>query len=1001
MKIRLISAQDTYPIRHQVLKPYLKNEAEVFLEGDRIPSSFHVGVFENEEIITIASFFQENHPQFPQSHLGYRLRGMASKKNQSHKGYGKAAIEFAENILMNRNCDLLWCHAREVAYGFYEKLSFQYFGNTFDIPQIGPHKIMWKKISSPSPYRTKTELLLPVGNFDMALAAIHNGADAIYIGTPGFNARGRSYDHDLDELKVIIETCHLYGVKVNLALNIVIFENELVDVIRLIERILPLNPDAFIVQDLGLARIIRMMAPNQALHASTQMTITNFEAMQFIDDLKFKRFVVGRENSIDEMKLIRRQTDQELEVFVHGALCVSYSGQCFTSESIGGRSANRGQCAQSCRFSYDLIIDGEKKNLVDRNYLVSPQDLCGIAEIPQLIDLGINTFKIEGRLKTPEYVASAAQEYRQAIDRHFSKNDLSDKEINHAKKNMATTYSRGFYSGWLHGVQHQKLVEGTFSNHRGYEIGTIHSLSGTCLKVELQPGIELTPGDGLKWAYKKNGETIEGGAQIYGVQKVSSNFYLLELQRDLVITKDMSGARLFINHDHNLKKELTKSFQDKNYFKRVPIQFHITIESGKSLKASIYDGLYFIELQTTSIVEPAAKKGVSDELVREEFSALAATVFKAAVISIDRKQTEAIYIHHKEIKQLRRELCEQLTNIRSRSRMNQMNVTHFNSEKVIESFFSSLASKNNNLNSHNQTLLNIILRDRQQVGDLVSAISNQKIILQKIHAVILDFEFGRDYESSLQLLKSVDCPVGIATTRILKPQEYNNLKVLVRLNPDFILVRNLGAANFLTQNTNYQGKLIGDFSLNITNHVTVDYLLKKNFHSLCLSYDLNINQIELLLEQSVTRKLEITAHQYMPSFHMEHCVFAAFLSNGSSFRDCGKPCEKHRVELKDQFGNHHQIKADQECRNTMFNSVSQSAAQYVQQWQNLGLGFIRYEALFENGNDLIQKIQAYIDLLNGQKTADQLSKELQLSEKYGLGTGAISKEREYVSRKKS
>lgn len=184
----------------------------------------------------------------------------------------------------------------------------------------------------------KSELLLPVGNMKMCLAAIHNGADAIYVGVPHFNARGRTTDFTLEELKEMIELCHLYGVRVNLAFNVVIFENELESARNLLEQILPLHPDAFIVQDLGLAKLIRQMSETQRLHGSTQMTVTNHEAMKLLDDLKIDRFVLGRENSIPEIKIIRENTEKELEVFVHGALCVAYSGQCFTSESIGGRS---------------------------------------------------------------------------------------------------------------------------------------------------------------------------------------------------------------------------------------------------------------------------------------------------------------------------------------------------------------------------------------------------------------------------------------------------------------------------------------------------------------------------------------------------------------------------------------------------------------------------------------------------------------------------------------
>ncbi len=201
------------------------------------------------------------------------------------------------------------------------------------------------------------ELLLPVGNISMALAAIHNGANAIYVGMPGFNARGRSYDHDFEELKEIIDTCHLYNVQVHVAFNILIFQDELAQAAQSLVKLLKLHPDALIVQDIGLVGLIKKIAPEQVIHGSTQMTVTNYEAIELLEDLDIKRFVLGRENSLDEITKIREMTEKELEVFVHGALCVAYSGQCFTSEALGGRSANRGQCAQSCRFDYELIVD--------------------------------------------------------------------------------------------------------------------------------------------------------------------------------------------------------------------------------------------------------------------------------------------------------------------------------------------------------------------------------------------------------------------------------------------------------------------------------------------------------------------------------------------------------------------------------------------------------------------------------------------------------------------
>ncbi len=221
------------------------------------------------------------------------------------------------------------------------------------------------------------------------------------------------------------------------------------------------------------------------------------------------------------------------------------------------------------------------------------------------------------------------------------------------------------------------------------------------------------------------------------------------------------------------------------------------------------------------------------------------------------------------------------------------------------------------------------------------------------------------------------------------------------MDPDFVLARNLGAVHYFKNVNPLNKEIRGDFSLNITNHFSADYLLNKGLSTACVSYDLNSDQLNLLLQNTDAQKLEVTVHQAMPSFHMEHCVFAAFLSKGSSFKDCGKPCEKHKVQLKDQFGNHHWIKPDHECRNTMYNAKSQTALPYLGQWQKHHIGFIRYEALYEQGAELIKKISAYLNVLDGQKTTDQASQELETVESYGLSAGSLAKQQEYQSRKKT
>ncbi len=824
----------------------------------------------------------------------------------------------------------------------------------------------------------KSELLLPVGNMNMCLAAIHNGADAIYVGMPHFNARGRTTDFSVDELKEMIQTCHLYGVKVNLAFNVVIFEEEFIEVIELLNLVLPLAPDAIIVQDVGLARLIREIAPHQIIHGSTQMTVTNHEAMTLLDDLSIKRFVLGREVSIPEMKAIKEKTDRELEVFVHGALCVAYSGQCFTSESIGGRSANRGQCAQSCRFEYDLIVDGEIKELGDKKYLVSPKDLCGISQIPQLLDLGIDSFKVEGRLKTPEYVAAAAKNYREAINAKLNSKKFTDKNIDEAKREMGLTYSRGFFSGWLLGVDHQQLVDGTYGAHRGIEIGEVRSVLPKLIKV-IENYKKLKKGDGILFASSVNGKKIELGGMLYDVKNNGEETELV-FSRDFDLSKIKSGFKVYFNHDSHVEKTLTQSFNDKNLKKRIPISIVVESRIGESLKLKVSDGENSVLVKSTTILEQARENPVSEVALSSELGALGPTCFK--LIDLKLNGDKEIFIHQKELKILRRAFTDELMNARVKKDVPALKV-------------SNLLHSNSCPKLTSPKKLNILLRELNQVKDLLEFSSEIKDILGIVY---LDYEFGKEYAATVMLLKNAGIRVGIATTRILKPNEYYNFKVIERANPDVILCRNLGAVQYFKDST---FELRGDFSLNVTNSLTANYFLTKNLKSVCASYDLNANQLNDLLFKMDSGAIEVTIHQYMPSFHMEHCVFAAFLSSGSSFRDCGKPCEEHRVELKDQFGNFHQIKADQECRNTMFNATSQSAAKLIPAWKKLGLTEFRFEALYESGAMLKEKIMAYAHLIRNDAQYDEgLMKKLGVLEKYGV-SDKVFNAKEHKNRKQN
>lgn len=801
----------------------------------------------------------------------------------------------------------------------------------------------------------------------MCLAAIHHGADAVYFGVPFFNARGRTTDFSLEDLKEMIDLCHLYGVRTNLAFNVVIFQNEYPKVVEMLKAVLPMGPDAFIVQDLGLASLIRKMAPNQRIHASTQMTVTNPDAIKLVDDLSIDRFVLGRENSLSEIQAIREGTDKELEVFVHGALCVAYSGQCFTSESLGGRSANRGQCAQSCRLEYELYVDDKKKEMGEKKYLVSPKDLMGISEVKELEKAGVNSFKVEGRLKTPEYVASAARNYREVLDGGAL-------NLNKRTAELSSTYSRGFFTGWLKGVDHQQLVEGTYSAHRGLEIGTVKEVRKKTILIDSTANLEA--GMGLLLVNKE-----EVGSKIFEVKKVGNLFEVELLQKNLALTK---GMRVFLNSNESLNKELQKGWQSREYQKRIGLKMIVQGMYNEPILVKVIDPegreAY---AQTISFMAPAKNRSITEADLKAELGALGGSIYE--IDSFECFIQEGCFMNNRELKDVRRELVEK------------MNAARTAAPKVV---LNEIELPQVRLAQDSKTGLNVLLRSKAQVDGFIEGFNNKFFVgyEELIGLVILDFEFGKDYATSVELLKALGLTTAIATTRILKPKEYHNLKMIIRCKPDKILVRNLGAIEFLRKECSIP--LIGDFSLNVTNSLTADYLIGKGLESVNTSYDLNQDQLLDLISHADPSKLEVTLHQYMPEFHMEHCVFAAFLSTGSSFRDCGKPCEKHEVKLKDPYGNWHFLKADHECRNTFFKATPQSASFLLGDLKERGVKSLRLEALNESTKDLNHKILVYLKLLKGSMSLENAVESLKVIETYGLGMGQMNKSDSYKDRKK-
>ena len=485
----------------------------------------------------------------------------------------------------------------------------------------------------------RPELLAPAGDRECLRAAVENGADAVYFGLNcGFNARARATNIVPGELAEVISFLHHRGVKGFVTLNTLAFSDELPELESLVQHIARSDVDAVLVQDLGLARLVRAICPELAIHASTQMTLSSAECIQVAEELGIERVVLPRELSIREIAKLRKSTRVELEAFVHGALCVAYSGQCLTSESLGGRSANRGQCAQACRLPYDLICDGEDVDLGDQKYLLSPQDLAAYDLTPDLIAAGVCSFKIEGRLKTPEYVANITRHYRQAIDAAVRGKpvELTRGEV----REMELSFSRGFSPGWLNGDDHKMLVPGLSSSKRGVLLGEITQFKGARIEVRLAGPVAR--GDGIVFDGDRAAKAEQGG-RVYGIyirgrseEAATGGLVELEFQRDSLDFNQLHvGQRLWKTDDPQLTTRLRKTFTGPDPLRKRSVVFDVCAVVGAPLVITARLKEFqaagreiVVRVESSDHLPVARKHPITREFLQEQLSRLGNTVYE-------------------------------------------------------------------------------------------------------------------------------------------------------------------------------------------------------------------------------------------------------------------------------------------------------------------------------------------------------------------------------------
>ena len=844
------------------------------------------------------------------------------------------------------------------------------------------------------------ELLAPAGDWECARAAVENGADAIYFGLDRFNARMRAHNFTEADLPGLMEFLHRRGVRGYVTFNTLVFPAELKAAETYLRSIIAAGVDAAIVQDVGMVRLIRRLSPDFPVHASTQMTVTSAAGVTFARELGCQLVVLARENSIREMESIREALGPAgqlpLEVFVHGALCVAYSGQCLTSESLGGRSANRGECAQACRLPYELISNGKKVDLGHRHYLLSPQDLAGIDVLPELVRAGVASLKIEGRLKSPEYVASVTKVYRRALDRLAdgpgSKGNPTQSRGTQSptgrtplvgqpspvptaeteRYELEMSFSRGLYPGWFQGIDNQSLVHAEFAKKRGVFLGEIEDVRVGAIGVRLVA--PLKPGDGVVIDTGTGGDDEQGG-RVVTMNPNRGLTWVGFLDRHVDFGRVHPGDRLWKTNDPVLDREVRRTFEGEEIRHRRPMHFEVHGAVGIALTVMARDesgGM--AQVQSAIPLTQAEKRPLTPETLSEQLGRLGGTPFRPG--RMESHITGEVMLPMSELNRMRRELVTELERQRVQPRRWTLSM---------EAATGSLEGKGSMAGpAAASPELVVLVRTMEQLDAALEA---------GVETVYCEWEDPKRYRDAVRRVReATGCEarprsIWVVPPRIFKPGEEWILRLVRSCDADGYLVRNYDHLQF------FAGQPCrGDFSLNVANGLTAEYFLQKyGLERVTASYDLNVEQLLALLGSAPPEWFEVTLHQHMPMFHMEHCVFCAFLSKGNDYRNCGRPCDTHQVRLRDRMGAEHVLKADAGCRNTLYNARAQTGAEFAGRLIEAGLRHFRIEFAQEEAEEVRKTIGRYRALLRGEITGTQVWQELKLLHQLGVTRGQLDR----------
>lgn len=773
----------------------------------------------------------------------------------------------------------------------------------------------------------KIELLLPAGDFECLKAAVQNGADAVYLGSSHFNARNSATNFDMEELERAINYAHLRNVKVHLTLNTLIKNDELISAINLAKQAYELGIDAILVQDLGLAHFLINHFPDLPIHASTQMTCHNLVGAQYLEKMGFKRIVLSRELSLSEIEYIKSNVSTEIEVFAHGALCISYSGQCLYSSLIGGRSGNRGKCAQGCRLPYSLL---ENNKVIDQGYLLSPKDLSSLELLPDLVHTNVDSLKIEGRMKSPEYVATVARIYRKYLDKilHHEYYIVEEQD----KKDLLQVFNRGgFSSGHLTDDANKELIYKEKPSNMGIYIGTISNYHPKLGHISLTSKSPIEIGDTI---------TFEKEPTTYKISELMMNGNNLPVAQsgDKITIGRMKGNlhvgdKIFKIASKKLNHEAKTSYSGE--YKKSSINCVLDVHLDEPIKFRIFDsnGLE-VSLQSEEIPEIAVSSPITKERLEKQLRKTANTPFDFKNIKINLDKN--VHISHiSEINRLRRDALDQY------------------SKMVIEQYKRhSTASTENPSSSfivHEDHKLCVLFHQLNLDDDYSKLNSIDKLYIP------LKYFCNKTYQPLLKYLTD-RFSTYIYMPTIMKGNYQNLLKAnidhcLETFTIKGFVVSNIGQFELLKE-WKEKYEFISNYTLNIFNNVTIKALDCK---VVTISPELNKAEVNDL-SQNTDLKTEFIVYGRIPLMTAGYCLLG---KSNKCYPECDQKCKNnHQYYLKDRMNFRFRILPDSiQTITTIYNSKINSI-----DTQDMNIDHFRIDILDES----IEEINHIIDVVKSR-----------------------------------